>query len=76
MLLLVRLVKFWIDTRRLKNTTSCEVSKILENNILPQFGVPTKIIIDNESYPLVSTKMVAFCESYGTILVQCPNYYP
>jgi len=59
----------------LRASSSANIVRFLEDNILARFGVPQKITTDNTSVSR-SVELLAFCSKYGITLDHAANYYP
>jgi transposase InsO family protein len=51
------------------------LSGSLKENIIIQFGIPSKITTDNASV-FRSTELMTFCSQYNITLAHSANYYP
>jgi hypothetical protein len=65
----------WSEAVGLKKDDVEELIEFLKDNILSQFGVPNKFIIDNGSI-LISSNFTNFCGQYRIITSQSLNCYP
>ncbi|KAH9296738.1 hypothetical protein KI387_044766, partial [Taxus chinensis] len=65
----------WVETIPIKSTTSEVVCNFIKENILIRFGVPNKIVTDNDSI-FSSSEMMDFCYGYGISLSHSSEYYP
>lgn len=57
----------WVEAIPIKKETNKVIMESLEDKIITRFGVRAKITMDN-AMDFSSTKLLAFCFNYGTIL--------
>ncbi|XP_057814019.1 uncharacterized protein LOC131027940 [Cryptomeria japonica] len=65
----------WVEAIPVKKTTSEIVCTFLKDNILIRFGVPQKIVTNNESN-FSSSELSLFCYDHGISLAHASDYYP
>jgi transposase InsO family protein len=65
----------WVEAIPLKSSSSSNIVKFMEDNIITRFRVPNKITTDNASV-FRSIEMVSFCSRYSITLAHSTNYYP
>lgn len=68
-------VATWVKTVPLKSSSSSNIVKFLEDNIITRFGLPNKNTTDNASV-FRSIVMGSFCSRYSITLAHSTNYYP
>lgn len=74
-LVLVDLCTKWVVAVPVRNKSSQNVVKVIENEIIAQFGRPDLILTDNAK-EFNSRLLDDYCEMYGIKLNFIPNYYP